>query len=209
METKKNLYEKLLNIQAELSAPKNQYNSFSNFYYRSCEDILEALKPLLVKNKVTLKISDEMVEIGTRCYIKSTATLIDLESATSIENTAYAREPESRKGMSEEQLSGSCSSYCRKYCLNGLFLIDDNKDPDMDNGTEKTTKKATTKVNNDKATPVQVQMLKKVYTGDALKKLLDTNKISKIEDLPMAKASEYVAAIKAKLDKSKEENNEK
>lgn len=209
METKKNLYEKLLNIQSKLSAPKNQYNSFSNFYYRSCEDILEAVKPLLEENKVTLKISDEMVEIGGRCYIKSTATLIDLESTTSIENTAYAREPEARKGMSEEQLSGSCSSYCRKYCLNGLFLIDDNKDPDSDNGTKKPSTKATTKVDNGKATPVQVQMLKKVYTGESLKKLLDTNNIDKIEDLPMAKASEYVAAIKAKLEKSKEENNDK
>lgn len=208
MEAKKNLYEKLLNIQSKLSAPKNQYNSFSNFYYRSCEDILEAVKPLLEENKVTLKISDEMFEIGGRCYIKSTATLIDLESTTSIENTAYAREPESRKGMSEEQLSGSCSSYCRKYCLNGLFLIDDNKDPDSDNGTKKASSKPT-KVDNGKATPVQVQMLKKVYTGEALKKLLDTNKIDKIEDLPMAKASEYVAAIKAKLEKSKEGNNEK
>ena len=209
METKKNLYEKLLNIQSKLLAPKNQYNSFSNFYYRSCEDILEAVKPLLEENKVTLKISDEMVEIGGRCYIKSTATLIDLESTTSIENTAYAREPEARKGMSEEQLSGSCSSYCRKYCLNGLFLIDDNKDPDSDNGTKKPSAKATTKVDNGKATPIQVQMLKKVYTGEALKKLLDTNNIDKIEDLPMAKASEYVAAIKAKLEKSKEENNDK
>ena len=207
METKKNLYEKLLDIQTELVAPKNQYNSFSNFYYRSCEDILEAVKPLLKKNKVTLKLSDEMVEIGGRCYIKATATLIDLESTTSIENTAYAREPESRKGMSEEQLSGSCSSYCRKYCLNGLFLTDDNKDPDSENNTKKTSTKP--KTDNDKATPVQVQMLKKVYTGDALKKLLDTNNIEKIEDLPMTKASEYVAAIKAKLEKSKEGSNEK
>ena len=201
METK-NLYEKLLNIQTELSAPKNQYNSFSNFWYRNCEDILEAVKPLLAKNKVTLKISDDMVEICGRPYIKATATLIDLESTTSIENTAFAREPEARKGMSEEQLSGSCSSYVRKYCLNGLFLIDDNKDPDTEDNTKKATKPA--KTDNDKATPVQVQMLKKVYTGDALKKLLDTNKIDKIEDLPMAKASKYVAAIKAKLEKSKE-----
>ena len=209
METKKNLYEKLLNIQAKLSAPKSQYNSFSNFYYRSCEDILEAVKPLLEENKVTLKISDEMIEIGGRNYIKSTATLIDLESATSIENTAYAREPEARKGMSEEQLSGSCSSYCRKYCLNGLFLIDDNKDADTDEASEKPTKKVVAKKDDDKATPVQIQMLKKVYTGEALKKLLDTNKIDKIEDLPMAKASEYVAAIKSKIEKSKEANNEK
>jgi hypothetical protein len=208
METKKNLYEKLLDIQTRLSAPKNQYNSFSNFYYRNCEDILEAVKPLLKENKVTLKISDEMLEIGGKNYFKSTATLIDLESATSIENTAYARESEARKGMSEEQLSGSCSSYCRKYCLNGLFLIDDNKDPDTEPGDGK-PKATKPKTDNDKATPVQVQMLKKVYTGDALKKLLDTNKISKIEDLPMTKASEYVAAIKEKIEKSKEANNDK
>ena len=125
-----NIYEKLMNIQNELKAPKNLVNKFGGFNYRSCEDILEAVKPLLKKYKCTLQISDELENIGGRNYIKSTARLIDIESESSIDNTAYAREAEEKKGMSEEMLTGSCSSYCRKYCLNGLFLIDDNKDPD-------------------------------------------------------------------------------
>lgn len=131
-----NLYEKLMNIQMELKAPKSQVNQFGGFNYRNCEDILEAVKPLLQKHRCTLKVSDELVNIGGKNYIQSTARLIDLDSDTSIDNTAYAREADSRKGMSEEMLTGSCSSYCRKYCLNGLFLIDDNKDVDSENVEE-------------------------------------------------------------------------
>lgn len=125
-----NIYEKLMNIQSELKAPKNLVNKFGGFNYRSCEDILEAVKPLLKKYNCTLQVSDELENIGGKNYIKSTARLIDIDSTSSIDNTAYAREAEEKKGMSEEMLTGSCSSYCRKYCLNGLFLIDDNKDPD-------------------------------------------------------------------------------
>lgn len=131
-----NLYEKLMNIQMELKAPKSQVNQFGGFNYRNCEDILEAVKPLLQKYRCTLKVSDELVNIGGKNYIQSTARLIDLDSEASIDNTAYAREADSRKGMSEEMLTGSCSSYCRKYCLNGLFLIDDNKDVDSENVME-------------------------------------------------------------------------
>ena len=127
---KMNIYEKLMNIQSELKAPKNLVNKFGGFNYRSCEDILEAVKPLLKKYNCTLQVSDELENIGGKNYIKSTARLIDIDSTSSIDNTAYAREAEEKKGMSEEMLTGSCSSYCRKYCLNGLFLIDDNKDPD-------------------------------------------------------------------------------
>ena len=125
-----NIYEKLMNIQSELKAPKNLVNKFGGFNYRSCEDILEAVKPLLKKYNCTLQVSDELENIGGKNYIKSTARLIDIDSTSSIDNTAYAREAEEKKGMSEEMLTGSCSSYCRKYWLNGLFLIDDNKDPD-------------------------------------------------------------------------------
>lgn len=127
---KMNIYEKLMNIQKELKCNKNQHNSFGNYNYRSCEDILETLKPLLEKYRCTLTISDELQNIGDRYYIKATARLINIDATESIENTAYARESDDKKGMSAEQVSGSCSSYVRKYCLGGLLLIDDTKDAD-------------------------------------------------------------------------------
>ena len=135
------IYEKLLKIQTELKAPKNQVNKFGGYNYRSCEDILEAVKPLLEKYNCTLKISDELVNVGERYYIKATALLIDTEKGMVIENTAFAREEESKKGMDGSQITGATSSYCRKYCLNGLFLIDDTKDADTDEFTEQQDKK--------------------------------------------------------------------
>jgi len=134
-----NIYEKLLNIQAELKAPKNQYNSFGKYNYRSCEDILEGLKPLLIKYKVTLIIDDEIVQIGDRYYVKATATLIDVEGEGReyINSTAFAREDEKKTGMDLSQLTGSTSSYARKYALSGLFAIDDTKDSDATNNHRK------------------------------------------------------------------------
>lgn len=126
------VYEKLMHVQKKLKAPKSQNNTYGNYKYRSCEDILEAVKPLLTENKATLTVSDELEEKGTRIYIKATATFTDIEDGTSISNSAYAREPEQQKGMSESQLTGTASSYARKYALNGLFCIDDNKDADSD-----------------------------------------------------------------------------
>ena len=144
-ETKKekvlSIYEKLLKIQTELKAPKNQVNKFGGYNYRSCEDILESVKPLLDKYNCTLKISDELVNIGERYYIKATATLINIEKYDMIENTAFAREEESKKGMDGSQITGATSSYCRKYCLNGLFLIDDTKDADTEEFREQQEKK--------------------------------------------------------------------
>lgn len=133
--------EKLQLIQTELKAPKNQYNDFGNYKYRSCEDILEGVKPLLAKTKTALTIRDEIVNIGSRYYIKATATLHDLENPEVFEISAFAREPESRPKMDEAQVTGSSSSYARKYALNGLFCIDDTKDPDVTNSGEKTGKK--------------------------------------------------------------------
>lgn len=121
-------------IQSELKAPKNQKNTFGGYMYRSCEDILTALKPLLIKTKTTINIADEAVQVGERYYIKATATLRDAESQEVITATAYAREPQIKKGMDEAQITGATSSYARKYALNGLFGIDDTKDADtMDN----------------------------------------------------------------------------
>lgn len=119
-------------IQSELKAPKSQYNSFAKYNYRSCEDILEAVKPILAKYKVSLTISDEVVLVGDRFYIKATASLSNGNQA--ITSYGFAREPEQKKGLDESQITGMASSYARKYALNGLFCIDDTKDADtMDN----------------------------------------------------------------------------
>lgn len=121
----------LLKIQTELKAPKNQVNAFGKYKYRSCEDILEAVKPLLKETGCFLTINDEIVEIGGRIYVKASARFHDGESSISTE--AYAREEETKKGMDASQITGSASSYARKYALNGLFLIDDTKDADSTN----------------------------------------------------------------------------
>lgn len=133
--------EKLLSMQSELKAPKNQYNSFGKYSYRSCEDILEAVKPLGVKYKVVTTLHDEIVLIGNRYYLKATATAIDTETNEGIEVSAYAREDETKKGMDLAQVTGSVSSYARKYALNGLYCIDDTKDSDATNKGDKEGKK--------------------------------------------------------------------
>ena len=128
----KNLLTKLSEIQSELKAPKGQYNSFGKYSYRSCEDILEAVKPLTTSRNVILTVSDEVINVGSRFYIKAVARLTDAESAEIIETSAFAREPDSKKGMDDSQVTGTASSYARKYALNGLFCIDDAKDADTD-----------------------------------------------------------------------------
>lgn len=125
------LYQKLITVQGELKAPKGQFNKFGNYKYRSCEDILEAVKPLLVKNGLLLTITDDIVIVGERIYVKATVTVSD--GKDSISNSAYAREEESKKGMDSSQVTGACSSYARKYALNGMFCIDDTKDSDATN----------------------------------------------------------------------------
>lgn len=125
--------KELNTIQSLLKAPKEQYNKFGNYKYRNCEDILEAVKPLLFSQSCTLTISDEIVMIGTRYYVRATATIKNANGETET-TTAYAREDESKKGMDASQITGSTSSYARKYALNGLFCIDDTKDSDsLDN----------------------------------------------------------------------------
>ena len=128
-----NVYTKLVEVQSKLKAPKSQFNKFGNYAYRNCEDILEALKPILNQVKAVVNISDEVVLIGERYYIKATVKFIDGETGDVIEASAMAREEESKKGMDSSQLTGSTSSYARKYALNGLFAIDDTKDSDTTN----------------------------------------------------------------------------
>ena len=125
--------ERLLAVQEELKAPKGNYNSFGHYRYRSCEDILEAVKPLLKKHGATITITDEVEIIGERYYIKATATFQGTgKDVGSVSVSAYARESDSKKGMDCSQLTGTASSYARKYALNGLLLIDDTKDADTD-----------------------------------------------------------------------------
>ena len=134
-----NVIEKLAVVQRELKAPKGQFNSFGKYKYRSCEDILEALKPVLGKHGCAVTLSDEVVQVGERFYIRATASIMDCESGERAFNTAFAREDADKKGMDGSQITGTASSYARKYALNGLFLIDDTKDADTDAYHEQTT----------------------------------------------------------------------
>lgn len=148
---KKDLYKKLWLIQQQLNAPKNQYNKFGGYPYRSCEDILEGVKPLL--DGLTLTLDDEIVLIGNRYYVKATAKISDGEDEIAV--TAYAREEEQQKGMVSAQLTGATSSYARKYALNGLFCIDDAKDPDTDAYAKQTNQQPRQQKNPPKQQPQQ------------------------------------------------------
>ena len=134
----KNIYAKLAIVQQTLKAPKNQYNSFGKYHYRSCEDILEGLKEPLKAVGAVVTVSDDIVVIADRVYVKATAKFMD--GTDTIENVAYAREELEKKGMDGSQVTGASSSYARKYALNGLFLIDDNKDADATNNGKSETK---------------------------------------------------------------------
>lgn len=133
-----NIYQSLNYIQSNLKAPKGQFNSFGKYHYRSCEDILEGVKPHLQETKTCLVISDEIVTIGEHNYIKATATLYSADGGA-VANSAFAKEPLEKKGMDPSQITGATSSYARKYALNGLFCIDDTKDADTDAYTANTT----------------------------------------------------------------------
>lgn len=154
-EEKLNLTQRLLNAQSELKAPKGQYNNFGKYKYRSAEDILEAVKPINAKHGVLLTITDEPVLVGDWHYIKATATITD--GTESIVVTAYARESLNKKGMDDSQITGTASSYARKYALNGLYLIDDTKDADTDEYMNQGNKAPASK----SATQAEVGNLKK------------------------------------------------
>ncbi|EFI8896801.1 ERF family protein [Escherichia coli] len=176
---KTELHKKLWTIQQTLNAPKNQRNNFGGYNYRSAEDILEAVKPLL--QNITLTVSDEIVLIGNRYYVKATATLSDGEDVIAV--TAYAREEESKKGMDASQLTGATSSYARKYALNGLFCIDDAKDPDTDAYAKQTNQqprqqKNPPKQQQQKSPPNPDEVLARFC--DAAAKAPDANKLREI-----------------------------
>lgn len=143
------MIEKLIKIQKELKAPKSQFNKFGGYKYRNAEDILEALKPLLAESGCAIILSDEIVNVGNRFYVKATVKLFD--DKNSFEVSAYAREEESKKGMDGSQITGASSSYARKYALNGMFAIDDTKDSDATNQGDSKDERVIAKINNAKS----------------------------------------------------------
>lgn len=150
-----NTLEKLAAVQAELKAPKGQFNSFGKYRYRSCEDILEAVKPILKAHGLALVIKDDVRQIGERYYVTATAAVIDQETGERVEATASAREEAEKKGMDASQITGAASSYARKYALNGLFAIDDTKDADATNDHGKGTAEAPTIICADCGRPIR------------------------------------------------------
>lgn len=190
------IIEKLLAIQQELKAPKNQRNSFGGYNYRSCEDILEGVKPLLKQYGCTLTINDEVFQIGQRYYIRAEAKLTDVKTGENYSNSAYAREEEVKKGMDAAQITGAASSYARKYALNGLFSIDDTKDPNTDEYAKKTgaePKKAAEQKTDPKATKKQIDILNKVVKD--IPAMLKYYQVDKIEDLTMTQASNTISKL--------------
>jgi essential recombination function protein len=218
---KMNIYEKLLNVQVELKAPKGQFNKFGNYKYRSCEDILEALKPVLQKHKLAMYISDEVIdtngsikkairnekeettttqEIIGKKYIKATITLVNVEKPEEvIKASAFAREEENKKGMDGSQITGASSSYARKYALNGLFAIDDTKDSDITNNGE--DEEGT----EDKE--MLVEIIAKNITPEELSKFLKNKKIKLLDQANYKDLVILHDLIMVRIKKEKTEEN--
>lgn len=194
------MVKNLIDIQSKLKAPKGQYNSFGKYRYRSCEDILEAVKPLLRDAGCTLTITDDIITVQNRIYVKATATIKDSEGNTE-SVTAFAREPEGKKGMDESQVTGTASSYARKYALNGLFLIDDTKDVDTDENRNEREGRAAHQSNNsqkpqqepkpdpepqqeftDNARLANINVIKAAF-GDNLPRLLAQFKVKSLDQM--------------------------
>ena len=184
-----NIYEKLLKAQVELKAPKGQYNSFGKYKYRSCEDILEALKPVLDKLKLTLFIKDDVIEVNTRNYVKATIVLVNIEKPDEIiETSALAREEETKKGMDGSQITGTSSSYARKYALNGLFMIDDTKDNDNSSAKIERANRAEAERQEEKQKVQEflnsragmIETLNENLSSDKLKRMLTAYKVEEI-----------------------------
>jgi hypothetical protein len=178
------IFEKLMKVQSELKAPKGQRNSFGNYNYRNCEDILEAVKPLLEKQGLVLLLTDKIEMVGDRFYVRAKATVLNSDGEMSVE--AYARESLDKKGMDQSQITGASSSYARKYALNGLFCIDDTKD---DDGNECSRKEKISKISAE-----NVLNIKKIIDEKELpvSKFLKFMQVENIEDI---QEKDYTKAI--------------
>lgn len=207
------LRDLLAKIQSELKVPKDLHNSFGGYDYRSCESILDKVKPLLKENGLVLIIQDEMVNLGNRYYVKAIATISDSKESISV--TAYAREAENRKGMDDSQITGATSSYARKYALNGMFLIDDTKDADHSDNTKKEepikeTKKPETKLVDD---IIHISTLSNYTIGDVVKEVnaiivgKEDKKTKTGKDITHLSANGITIALWGKQDHIKVGNN--
>lgn len=157
------IHEKMMKIQTTLKAPKNLFNSFGNYKYRNAEGILEAVKPLLAENKLSMYISDDVQAVNDRVYVKATVSIFDIETGESVMATASAREALNKKGMDDSQITGTASSYARKYALNGIFLLDDTKDADTDENQKERTARANKKEqekNKEKLDQMKISLVK-------------------------------------------------
>lgn len=200
-----NIYEKLTEVQNELKAPKSKYNSFGKYNYRSCEDILEAVKPILKAKRLAMTVKDDVFNIGDRFYIMATVTVFDCESEEKVTTTAYAREDADKKGMDGSQITGSSSSYARKYALNGMFAIDDTKDADSWNTHDKD--RTVEKKEAERATEEQVAKLRALYKGkeDKLTELLDKYDITSPVQFKRMEIQSVIDKLEAKLKQASKE----
>lgn len=214
-----NIFEKLSSVQSTVKATKDAYNSFGKYNYRSCESILEAVKPVLQSCKCSIVLKDEVMQIGERFYIKATAEFIDCETDDkSLSVSAFAREEETKKGMDGAQVTGSSSSYARKYALAGLLLLDDNKDPDATNkhGKDKQTDEKPFPEVDDKISEEKVKQMNGIYmvfpkdNRETFLKLMNTKyKIKSLSELNTQQFVKYRDELIAKAEdvkKSRLEN---
>lgn len=195
-----NVYQKLALVQGNLKAPKGQYNSFGKYHYRSCEDILTAVKPLCIENGLVLTISDEIKQVGDRYYVEARATVILLETGEKHTVCASARESQDKKGMDDSQITGTASSYARKYALNGLFAIDDSKDADTDEHAKETQSKAT-KGNDKVKYKAEDMILLAATTGITQDQILAKYKVASVDKLTQEMLANLHVAIEARLSK--------
>lgn len=190
------IFEKLLEVQAALKCNKAQYNAFGKYYYRSLDDILESVKPLLKEQKLLLTVADEVMLVGERYYIKAVATLTDAETGENMTSTALAREDENVKGMSAGQSTGSSSSFARKYCLNGLFCIDDTKDLDSMDHTEPKEEK-TARVNAKQIADLQAMAKQK---GVSIEKITAAYNADSIQSITPAQWQQAMNSLRKRAD---------
>lgn len=199
------MIDKLRQIQEKLKAPKSLYNSFGKYSYRNAETILEAFKPYEAEYKVSLVLSDTIEEIAGRAYVKSTATLYDCESDKQVSVTAYAKEAISKKGMDDAQVTGATSSYARKYALNGLFLLDDTKDPDSDeykvqaDNKAKSQQKVEKKSEKPKTKPTTLDecmvIVDAIGYGDKLDEFCKIYKVNELTELTQEQLEDFFVRL--------------
>jgi hypothetical protein len=207
------IYEKLLTVQQNLKAAKGHYSDFGGYYYRSCEDITESVKPLLTEVKAVLLLTDEIVTVGGRIYVKAVARLLDVESDGIVEVCGYAREAESRPKFDVAQLTGTASSYARKYALNGLFALDDTKDADAmppaqqqaeksAGGIQKPANSGRAEKPAAKVTSYQLGQLQTLakQKGVAVDSIVQGYKLSKLQDITAAQWAQSMNSLRKRAD---------